>query len=549
MSHPANPSRQHRKSGKTRKRQWLAIAATAIALTGHSQDSLLLRNYDYVESTNAWLSSGNGAALTQWDGRNITQAELSGTRGHGGLTDYSGSPDELQADVEIASYLHLTPRTVVYGQMSYNNFSGKDMGGSVFINPQRKPFDIEEDSLTTLGKKHRDTYHLAGGVGIDLYHGLSVGLRMDYTAANYAKYKDLRHKNKLMDMTVSAGVFAPLNKVVSVGAHYAYRRNTESVTFSLYGREDKIYKSFINYGTFIGEVEQFGNSGFTDRSREMPMVDDYNGVGFQLGIDLGSISWANEFTMSKREGYYGRKSPYTITFSNHESNVYEYRSKLKWQCSNTTHILDLKISAENLTNEFETYREKTNESGAYYYEYYDAVKTANKVWVDGKASYSLHWGLHDEQPTWTIKASYDWAHRKQTAYRYPYYRRQTIDNHELSLECTRNIFMRKGILTLKGLFSFLEGEGAPYDDLTFVETSDKQTPPPTMDTWMMREYRWLTAPQYKIGGSIGYALMMPGTRMATYAQLRASHQKANATNEQCIGNDRTTVSIAIGTTF
>ena len=94
------------------------------------------------------------------------------------------------------------------------------MTGSAFIDPTRKPFNLTEDSLTNAGKKHRDTYKLTGGFGVDVYQGISLGARIDYTSANYAKYKDLRHKNKLMDLSVTAGVYAPITAWLNVGADY-----------------------------------------------------------------------------------------------------------------------------------------------------------------------------------------------------------------------------------------------------------------------------------------------------------------------------------------
>ena len=58
-----------------------------------------------------------------------------------------------------------------------------------------------------------------------------------------------------MDMTLTTGILLPLTSSVlplTVGANYLYRRTTESLVFSLYGREDKVYKSLIDYGTFMG---------------------------------------------------------------------------------------------------------------------------------------------------------------------------------------------------------------------------------------------------------------------------------------------------------
>ena len=525
------------------------ILSCACALPVHAQDSLLLRDFHYVKSTNAWLTSSNAATLTRMEADNLSEAMAAVTSGHGGLTGFSGSPEDLHAGATAESFTRLTPHTVVYGRMRYDNYSGKRMGGSTFIDCRQLPFDIVEDSLTNLGKKHLDTYQLTGGVGTELWKKLSVGARLDYTAANYAKYKDLRHKNKLMDMTLTVGAWMPIGKVLSLGAYYYYRRTTEGVTYSVYGREDKVYKSLINYGPFIGKVEQFGSNGFTDRSREMPMVDDYNGAGLQLGVEAGNVAFINEATIARRKGYYGRKSPYTITFSHHASKTYNYKGSLSVKSHRTLHIVRMEMDVENLKNHFASYREMKNDAGANYYEYHDAVKTANKVWVDGKVNYTALIDVRGEMPSWMLTLGCSWQHRRQTAYLYPYYRRQHLDNREWNVGATRNLLLQKGILSLTLQGAFLHGSGEPYEDFTFATPSDKQSTPATMDTWLHREHMWLTAPQYNVSGIARYAFLFPGTHMKTFVETMVSHRKANTTNPYAVGRDRTTLQFTLGADF
>ena len=520
------------------------------SLAMHAQDSLLFHDYAFIKDADAWLTCRNAATLTQFASHNISNAQLSFTREKGGFTDFSDSPDAITANAEVESFYRISRRAVGYGLMSYDNFSGKEMGGSVFIDTSRLPFDLEEDSLTNLGRKHRDTYHLTGGVGIDVWHGISVGARLDYKAANYAKYKDLRHKNKLMDMTLTTGVFWPISGVVDVGAYYCYRRTTESLKFNLYGREDKTYVTFINYGPFIGETEQFANSGFTDKLRELPMVNNHNGIGMQLGLHLGhNLTFTNEAMLAYREGYYGRRSEYTNSYSFHRSHIYDYHGRLSYRAKASLHHIDVNIEAENLINHFETFREKRNDSGASYYEYYDPVKTANKLWVYGRVAYTAYLGIHGELPTWGLSASCQWMHRKQTGYDYPYYRRQRLNNQEWELSAIRHLQMHKGILSLKLSGAFLNGSGAPFEDLTFVAPSDKQHPSPTMDTWLYREHQWLTAPQYTIGGSMRYSFRFPATRMATYLGVNVKYHQVNAPNAYSNGRDHTQATFFLGYTF
>ena len=121
-------------------------AILAVASSCYGQDSLLLRDYQFVKRTDAWLTSQNAAGLTRFSHPSISEAELSLTKSKGGMVDWYQSPDFLQAAANVESFTRISQRAVVFGAMTYDNFSGHDMAGSAFISPDHKPFDIVEDS-------------------------------------------------------------------------------------------------------------------------------------------------------------------------------------------------------------------------------------------------------------------------------------------------------------------------------------------------------------------------------------------------------------------
>ena len=200
-----------------------------------------------------------------------------------------------------------------------------------------------------------------------------------------------------------------------------------------------MFKSLISYGPHFGHVEQFGSNGYTDQSRTMPLVDDYNGFTAQLWVSpVAALTWLNSFSYAYRHGYYGRKSPYTITYSGHTSRSYAFQSQLMLRLSSSRHTLSADVSVENLENRQSVYREMKNESGASYYEYYTPVRTGNRLWMEGQVSYTADLGVRGELPCWTVQAALQWYHRHQTAYLYPYYRRQRIGNRDYCLSVERN---------------------------------------------------------------------------------------------------------------
>ena len=103
--------------------------------------------------------------------------------------------------------------------------------------------------------------------------------------------------------------------------------------------------------------------------------------------------------------------------------------------------------------------------------------------------------------------------------------------------------------TVQAGASFRYGDGTPADDGTFIDPSDKQMPPPTMETYFWRDYQWMNAAQYAVGASGQYCFIMPSTTMKTFVRLALSHRKCNERNEYTAGPDRTTATVTLGCEF
>lgn len=542
------------------KRLTYSLLFLCVVPSAHAQDSLsysqdralhdiLLRDYQFVKQHNPWLTSKNAAGLTSFYANSIAETEAGMSYSKGDLIDYWQSPTVLQGDVRAEAFQRLSSKTVVYGSISYNNFSGSDMTGSAFIDPTHKPFDIVEASQDNKGRKHRDTYQLAGAIGIELWKGFSVGCRTDYTSANYAKYKDLRHSNKLMDLNMSVGVMGHVLSHLSVGANYIYHRNTESMTFNTYGKIDKVYKSLISYGGFMGRLEQFGTTGYTEKGREMPLVEDQHGGSLQIEWHP-TAKWSlyNEASIAHGTGYYGRKSPYTITFTNHDRDLLSYHGSLRYHTVSSLHRLDVNISSEKLTNNAETYQELTNEYGAHYYEYYDAVKTADKEWTNLGVSYTADLKVKAELPTWTLNIGMDWQQRKQTGILYPYYRKQKLTTTRGYATATRNIVMSKGVLAATVRLSYQKGSGKPFTDGVYQTPSADAQTPPTMADWLYQEYRYLTAAQYAVGADVKYTFLIPRIKISAFVKGGFDYATSQA-NEYTKSDNRIRLSLSVGHVF
>lgn len=425
------------------------------------------------------------------------------------------------------------------------------MTGSVFIQPERYPFNIVEDSLTNAGKIHQDTYRLSGAVGVELWRGFSLGGRVNFTAANAAKYKDLRHKNKLMDIDASVAIYMPLTTWLNLGANYQYLRHTESLIFSTYSSNDITYKSLIEYGGMTGIVEQFSSSnGLTSSDTEKPLFYDGHGYGLQMQIAFTPrLSWTGSWTMAYLKGYYGKDTPYNIVYMRNYTHRYFFTSRLQYRDNVSLHNLDVEIENEKLRNFQNQYRLGTNEHGAQYYEYFQPLKTADKVWANTHIGYTGYYGLRGETPMWLVKCGVRIAYRKLTADNYPYYRRQHWTSTEGYFNIARNLKLRNGLLTLGTGLSYLKGDGAPYEDGTFIGPSDKQTQPDEMTAFLYREYAALMAPQYKWQTSVQYAFIFPLTSLKSYLRADFDYRHCNTANVYMQGTMHWNVGITIGINF
>lgn len=520
---------------------------------GAAADSVLLRNSAYVTDADPWLPDGNAAALTRWRSDNLSWATLRADYGYGGFVNYNESSRELRAGADVSSVYRLSRRTVGYGRISYENAGMHNMTGSAFIAPERYPFNIVEDSLTNAGKIHLDTYRLTGALGVDIWQGLSLGGRVDFIAANAAKYKDLRHKNKVMDIDASFALYWPATRWLSLGANYRYLRHSESVAFSTYSSNDITYKSLIEYGGMMGIVEQYSSSatnGLTTSSTERPLFYDGHGYGLQAELRLApGLTWTGTWEMAYLKGYYGKDTPYDIVYMRHHTHRYLFTTRLQYRDGRSLHHLDASIENEKLRNFQNQYRLSINEHGAQYYEYFQPLRTADKVWVNTHIGYTGYFGLNGETPAWLLQGGVRFAYRKLTADSYPFFRRQHWTSTEGYLDVARNLLLRKGMLTLEGGVSYLKGKGAPYEDGTFITTSDKQTQPDEMTAFLYREYAALLAPQYALRTAVQYAFIFPTTRLKTYVRADFNYRHCNAGNDWLQGKMHWNAGIIVGVNF
>ncbi len=377
------------------------------------------RDYTLIEHRNAWLTSGNAAALTTFADSSVARATLQYRYEGGRLRTVSEGKDVNNFDADVRSYYRLSKSVVAYGRMAYDNFNGTKMDGSMFSpTSELMPFDLIGYSEDAAGDKHAETFNATGAVGWNVYRSLSVGARVDYAAGTYAKHRDLRHSNTLMDLGTKIAVLLSSKGNGGLGAGFVYRRRTETMLFDVYGTTDRIYTTLVDYANRQGEVESFGVEGFTDGSNEQPLLSEYVGFNAQ-GMWKGLFA---DVTYTHRTGYYGKRSQYTASHERHHGDAtsVHVRYDLPHVASHLVWF-DANLSTERLTAERENYRRVTSATGgaATYFEYYEATKMSDKTQTQGSVTVNAYWKPSGEIFLWHINGGVTYWTRRQTAYVYP----------------------------------------------------------------------------------------------------------------------------------
>ena len=497
------------------------LSGTAVAQSGG------LAEFEYVRRSDARLTGENPAGLHALSLPKISMAEAYFSKSNGNFVDWHRSDDSYEAGATAESFFRLNPKTVFYGKVNYTNFSGKHMGGSAFIDPYERVFDIQETADSTRGSKNLENYFLTGAISVKPSERFTLGGKIDYRAANYSKLKDLRHSNKLFDLTAIVGVGYSFGTFFDLGLNYFYRRNVEEVEFSRHGTTDRQYYSLISFGSFYGRTEPFGGEGYTDPSEKKPAVGEWNGGSLQLRFNIGKQSvFFNEISRRSGTGYFGKRSPRTPVYLEHRAPIWIYRGNFSFRRVNNHHILTASVEHETLKNYENIYRIETAQGGRTDIVYLDKNLILNRNAIQSTFGYTANLNVENNLPVWTVRVDAARCLRRQTISIYPYFRRQTIDHLRVNLSVERNIVHWKNVygITIEALYG--SGNGTPRDDGVYATPSETQRPPKHNDMLLDREYEYLTA--MRAGGNIGFALTRTlGKGLQGYFKLNYEFIKAS----------------------
>lgn len=480
---------------------------------------------NFIENNNAsWLNALN------INSKSI--AEINSKLSKNGFRNYNQPEKNAFFAANVESFYKFSQKISGYGKISYSNSNGKNAHGSAFINPEENPFDIVEQADTNSGTKKLETYKILGAISVETYKNLNVGVKFDYTSANYAKLKDLRHQNNLMDLSLSVGANYNLD-FIKTGANYIYRRRNESIKFSTFGTADKTYNSIISYGVFWGQREEFGAEGFTDKSREMPLFDQYNGFNYQLEIDITpKLKWFNDFEMLWRNGRYGRKGQYTIEYEKHNGNYKKLNGSIFYTQNKITQSVNYCLSTFNIKNYRNIFTSETFDGGLTNYIYHDKILMSEKQTDNIKINYNLlvFSNLKQQNQIWDFNVELIFNNRNTVAAKYPYFRKQDLKTKQLSVTLRQTNFTAKNkeiAFQIGGMLK--KGSGNPYIDGWYTTPNNRQTSPAESTVCIFEEYEFLCKPQINLNFETKLAQKMFSENIKGYVSIFYNYTKAKNT--------------------
>jgi hypothetical protein len=519
------------------------VLYSAIAVA-QSADSAWV-DMDFLRQSHAWLNTNQATGLQFMPAGRVSVASLSGKKSDGSFRNFYQSDNSYTVNANTASIHRLNQKVVFAGRVDYEYFKGKNMGGSAFIDPYRNAIDIDENADSTAGSKTIERYLLMGAVSAQLTSRLTVAGSVNYVAANYAKLKDLRHANKLMDLEAQAGISYRLSQQWMVGASYTYNRRTESVRFDVLGNTDRQYLSLINFGSFYGIAQLHTDYSYTSETR--PVVDDRNMGAVQIGWTIKpGVELFQQFSYQQRTGYYGERGLATIVFTEHEGSQFGSTTALSIRKNNTLQYAKLTARYEKLENFENVYTTGTAPSGNRIVTYIGQNRVMNNDQTYIAGEYGMYWDIHQNQPRWMVQVQADYTDRSRTAVRYPYYRIQQFSNYYARVTGKRTWPVKKMLYTAGLGVGYGGGTGTAKNDGLYAPPSSSQVPPASRDIYLYQEYEYFTAPRAELLPSVQVSREVK-SNLLVFANLSASITKA--WNTSINGRDFREISFTIGCNF
>lgn len=480
------------------------------------------QTYDIIERRNSW-NAGENVTGIRMDSISSSYAELYGKNNHGDFYHSYEAEKSWNAGAIAKSITHLKGYSLT-GSFSFNHTSGKDMSGSMFIQPGFYPVDILE---FTPGRKNLQRYAFMGGIASDIAPNWRLGGKIDFAASNYSKRKDLRHTNYRLDLKVAPSVMYHSGDL-AIGFSYMFSKNSESVKAEVIGTTENSYNAFLDKGLMYGAYEAWDGSGIhlsESGINGFPIKELSNGGALQLQWKrfYGDI----EYTYSS--GSAGERDAIWFKFPTHRiaSHLsYHFKQGKK------EHFLRLNLQWSHLVNNENVINKETVNGITTTY-----INGSNRIFE--RDAFSVHPEYEFISPRTEVRlGTHISAFKRLTTQMYPYVASEKM----LCTQTYVSSVFHIGKFDLKAAASFAIGNSTEKSRVITTDT-EPGDPPYRLTDYYNLQNEYATAPQATLRLGLRYHF-----NHGIYAEVQGSYTRGF--NLHYIdGSSRWNETIKLGYTF
>lgn len=472
----------------------------AWSLTIFAQDNLTKFNREKL--INPWLNSINPSMLHNIKDSLLLNTNATFNYGKGDFTNYYTPNKYYKSSIKSESYYKISKTTTVYGFVNYNYNKGENTGHTSFLNPYKIPFNLTQTKKENKGNNRIEKYQLRAAISQYIFKNLSIGSKADYTACNFAKMKDMRNINQILDFKLNLGISYKFFKFNTIGFAYKYSRYIENLRIDKYGEQDKDYFALINRGAFMGIIEKYGSHGITDDRINKPWVDIADKFGLQYSFNNNIFNWYISACKESSKGHFGNENDNSIIYMKHNSDYYQIHSTISYKANNNTHILSATYNKKELTNYQNLYTEENTKSGLNLIKYYGKVELLDKINENIYLKYNLLWGNNFRNAPWNLAIEYKQKKIKKITSYFPDYRKQNISCQNANISISKFFNLNKKYITVKLLTGYTFGSGGEPIDGKYIQSSGSSTPPDYLNNLLYQEKEFLTASRINYSVSV-----------------------------------------------
>ncbi len=418
----------------------------------------------------------------------------------GDFVNYYQANERFKTGAQTHSYIRLNDKVAVYGLASYYYGRGKNSGGTSFLYPYRIPFNFTPTVDSTKGDNRIEQYRLAGAISYKIADRFSIGAKINYQTINYAKLRDMRNINDILQLNFYSGINYDLSDNQSIGINYHYNRYIENMKIDKYGKSENNYFALLNKGAFMGFLYVYGDNGILDARFKRPWIEIIHNLGFQYVNHFNEITkLISSLSYGTGKGHYGNDEDPSVVYMRHTKTIYGIYNQLNIRGSNTIHIIKTGGFYHTTINNEQLYREVTTEQGNSITEYYGASQSLNRKRTIAELNYSLLFGKDYASTNWQIDVNYTYNQLNRKVSSFPYYRKQNIKWHNYNVSISKFISHNTTNFLIKYSVGFGLGNGGEPVDGIYMAVSGEGSKPDYLNDLLYKEREYFIAKRLLTG--------------------------------------------------